>query len=94
MAPTHELAIQITTVISKLSSMMSGIRIKTIVGGSLIEEDLKINPPHIIVGCPGRVYDMIKRHYIFTNKLKLYCCLHSSNIIVSSIYVILQSHSI
>ena len=71
MAPTHELAIQITTVISKLSSMMSGIRIKTIVGGSLIEEDLKINPPHIIVGCPGRVYDMIKRHYIFTNKLKL-----------------------
>jgi len=74
MAPTHELSHQIATVITSLSSMMSGIRIKTIVGGSSIDEDvedMRNNVPHIIVGCPGRIYDMIRRRYIITNKLKL-----------------------
>lgn len=74
MAPTHELAHQITSVINSLSSMMNGIRIKTIVGGSSIDEDaeeMRKNPPHIIVGCPGRVYDMIRRRHINANKLKL-----------------------
>ena len=74
MAPTHELAQQISCVITSLSSMMSGIRIKTIIGGSSIDEDaneIKTNPPHIIVGCPGRIYDMIRRKHINANKLKL-----------------------
>jgi superfamily II DNA/RNA helicase len=74
MAPTHELAHQITSVITSLSCMMTGIRIKTIVGGSSIDEDaeeMRKNPPHVIVGCPGRVYDMIRRRHINANKLKL-----------------------
>ena len=74
MVPTHELAHQITTVIQTLSAMMHGIRIKTVVGGSSIDEDadeMRKNPPHIIVGCPGRVYDMIRRRNINANKLKL-----------------------
>ena len=74
LAPTHELAQQITSVIHGLSSMMTGIRIKTIIGGSSIDEDvneMRENPPHIIVGCPGRVYDMIRRRHINANKLKL-----------------------
>ena len=74
MVPTHELAHQVTSVIHSLSSMMTGIRVKTIIGGSSINEDaedIRKNPPHIIVGCSGRVYDMIKRRYFNTNKLKL-----------------------
>jgi superfamily II DNA/RNA helicase len=74
MVPTHELAHQITTVISSLSGMMAGIRIKTIVGGSSIDDDvyeMRENPPHVIVGCPGRVFDMIRRRHINANKLKL-----------------------
>jgi len=74
MAPTHELAQQITSVIHSLSFMMTGVRIKTIIGGSSIDEDaseMRENPPHIIVGCPGRVYDMIRRKHINANKLKL-----------------------
>jgi len=74
MVPTHELAHQITTVITGLSSMMYGIRIKTIVGGSSIDDDadeMRKNPPHVIVGCPGRVYDMVRRRHINANKLKL-----------------------
>jgi len=74
MVPTHELAHQITTVITSLSAMMHGIRIKTIVGGSSIDDDadeMRKNPPHVIVGCPGRVYDMVRRRHINANKLKL-----------------------
>jgi translation initiation factor 4A len=54
--------------------MMRGIRIKTIVGGSSIDDDadeMRKNPPHVIVGCPGRVYDMVRRRHINANKLKL-----------------------
>jgi len=74
MVPTHELAQQIHSVATTLSSMMPGVRIKKIVGGSSIDEDaneLRDNPPHIIVGCPGRVNDMIRRRHISASKLKL-----------------------
>ena len=74
MAPTHELVHQIATVIRNLSSMMRGIRIKTIIGGSSIEDDaaqMREHVPHIIVGCPGRVYDMIRRKHIHASGLKL-----------------------
>jgi translation initiation factor 4A len=73
-SPTHELAQQTYTVISSLSHMMTGIRIKTIIGGSSIDtdaNDIRENPPHILVGCPGRIYDMIRRRHINANKLKL-----------------------
>jgi translation initiation factor 4A len=74
MAPTHELAQQISDVIFNLSMMMEGIKIKTIIGGSSIFEDaneMRENPPHIIVGCPGRVYDMIRRRHINAKTLKI-----------------------
>lgn len=74
LVPTHELAHQITSVITGLSVMMNGLRVKTIVGGSSIEKDIydmKNNVPHIIVGCPGRVYDMIRRRHIDASTLKL-----------------------
>jgi len=72
--PTHELAQQTSTVVSSLSDMMTGIRVKTVIGGSPIDdeiENMRSNPPHIIVGCPGRIYDMIRRRHIQANKLKL-----------------------
>ena len=74
MVPTHELAYQITAVITSLSGMMEGVCIQTIVGGSSIDKDIdciRQTPPHIIVGCPGRICDMIRRKHINTNRLKL-----------------------
>ena len=73
-SPTHELAQQTSNVFYSLSHMMTGIRIKTIIGGSSIDTDaneMRDNPPHILVGCPGRIYDMIRRRHINANKLKL-----------------------
>jgi translation initiation factor 4A len=74
MSPTHELTSQITDVVKGLGSMINGLRVKTIIGGSSIDEDVEEMhkaPPHIIVGTPGRVYDMIKRRHISAKKLKL-----------------------
>jgi translation initiation factor 4A len=74
MSPTHELTRQITKVIKSLSEMMSNIRIKTIIGGSSIDEDvtfMRDSNPHIIVGCPGRVYDMIRRRHINASTIKI-----------------------
>lgn len=75
LSPTHELTRQIATVINGIGSMMSGLRVKILVGGSSIDKDaesLKIDIPHIIVGCPGRVHDMMRRNYIDGHSFKLF----------------------
>ena len=74
MSPTHELTMQISGVISSLGNTITGLRVKTIVGGSSIDEDvadMRKNVPHIIVGTPGRVFDMIRRRHINVKKLKI-----------------------
>ena len=74
MSPTHELTMQISSVISSLGNTITGLRVKTIVGGSSIDEDvadMRKNVPHIIVGTPGRVFDMIRRRHINVKKLKI-----------------------
>jgi len=74
MSPTHELTSQITGVIKGLGNLIPGLRIKTVIGGSSIDDDVEEmhkTPPHIIVGTPGRVYDMMRRRHISAKKLKL-----------------------
>ena len=74
LAPTHELCNQIANVIKGIGSMLPNLRVQILIGGTSVEDDiqnLKHNVPHIIVGCTGRVYDMIRRNYINTKKIKL-----------------------
>jgi translation initiation factor 4A len=74
-APTHELAKQITNVITSLGNSMEGLVIKTLVGGTSVQQDITDmyeNPPHIIVGCAGRIFDMIRRRNINANTIKIF----------------------
>jgi translation initiation factor 4A len=74
LSPTRELSTQTSKVVSNLSAFMSGLKIKTVFGGSTIEEGSSFsskNVPHIICGCPGRVYDMMRREKISSNSIKL-----------------------
>ena len=74
LAPTHELAKQITEVIQKIGSMMTNLQVKTIIGGTSIREDvqsMEANVPHVVVGCIGRVNDMITKRFIDVVELKL-----------------------
>jgi translation initiation factor 4A len=85
LAPTHELATQIFTVFTSLSSYMNGIIIRKMVGGTSVAEDmqdLRNNIPHVVVGCTGRVFDMIKRRAISTRDVKL-CVLDEADEMLS-----------
>jgi len=73
LAHTRELARQIFSVVAALGNQM-GMRHQLLVGGTSTEEDrekLERNRPQIIIGCPGRVHDMIRRKYLSTKKISL-----------------------
>ena len=64
LAPTHELANQILSVVKSIGSFRKGLVTQLLVGGTSVDGDrqkLDSNPPHIVVGTPGRVHDMIRR---------------------------------
>lgn len=72
--PTRELVMQIKKVMLALSEFMDNVSIKTLIGGTSVTndiEELKV-PPHIIIGTPGRIYDMIKRRKINMLSIKLF----------------------
>ena len=74
-APTHELVKQISQVIQALGSFMEGLKVKTMVGGTSIQQDaieLRETPPHIIVGCAGRIYDMVRRKHLDVSTVKMF----------------------
>lgn len=74
LSPTRELTIQTSKVITSIGSMMKDLRVSTVFGGSSINDNsnfLKKNQSHIICGCPGRVYDMMRKEVITSKKIKL-----------------------
>jgi superfamily II DNA/RNA helicase len=74
MAPTRELAIQIYNVINSLGTQIKNLRSHLLIGGTSTETDiasLQENTPHIIVGCPGRIHDMMRRKHINTKTIKV-----------------------
>ena len=73
-SPTRELSIQTKKVIDSLSAMMKNINTHLLIGGKSIEEDINIlnkTNPHIIIGCPGRIHDMLRRKKIAPGKCKI-----------------------
>lgn len=76
LAPTHELVTQIASVVEALGSKMDGgLRVKTLVGGTPVSDDLRALKsharPHIVVGTAGRVHDMMRRRAIHKEHLRL-----------------------
>ena len=74
LSPTRELSTQTSRVISSIGTFMEGLKIQTVFGGATIEEGSSFsnkNVPHVICGCPGRVYDMMRRDRIGSKNIKL-----------------------
>ena len=74
LVPTHELVHQIANVIVALGSFMDGLVVKTMVGGTSVREEIQSMTtviPHIVVGCTGRVLDMINRKAINTQNINM-----------------------
>jgi len=74
LSPTRELSKQTASVMTGIGSVLKDLRVQVVVGGSSIDEDstfMRNNVPHVIAGCPGRVYDMIRRNHIQAKTVKL-----------------------
>jgi translation initiation factor 4A len=73
LSPTKELTLQTANVFGSLGSMMDGLKVQTLYGGSSFDEGSSFsnkNSPHVICGCPGRVFDMMRRDKITTKKIR------------------------
>jgi superfamily II DNA/RNA helicase len=75
LSPTRELAIQTKLVVDKIGSLFSQLRTQLLIGGTSVDEDIKHlheHPPHIVIGCPGRIHDMLKRRKLLSRDLRLF----------------------
>nr|ACV88438.1 AT04852p [Drosophila melanogaster] len=73
LAPTRELATQIQRVVMALGEYMK-VHSHACIGGTNVREDARIleSGCHVVVGTPGRVYDMINRKVLRTQYIKLF----------------------
>ena len=74
LSPTRELSQQTKHVIDSIGKLYKNLRTQLLIGGTSTETDiqnLQNNPPHVIIGCPGRVHDMLRRKKLRTNHFKL-----------------------
>jgi len=73
LAPTRELAQQIQKVVVALGDYLD-VDCHACIGGTAIAVDMKKldNRPHIVVGTPGRVKDMIERKHLKTKHIKMF----------------------
>ena len=72
LAHTRELALQIESVIKKLSEYMN-VSINLSVGGTTVRNNIDelLKKPQIVIGTPGRVLDMINKKALDTRDLKI-----------------------
>ena len=73
LAPTRELAAQIQKVIIALGDYMN-CKVHACVGGTAVREDIRElqDGVHVVVGTPGRVYDMINRRALRLEVVKMF----------------------
>ena len=72
LSPTRELSIQTKEVIDALGSQFDGLRTHLLIGGTSTNDDihaLQDKPPHVIIGCSGRIHDMITRGKLSTKNM-------------------------
>ncbi len=72
LAPTRELAQQIEKVMRALGDYQQ-VRCHACVGGTSVREDARILGAgvHVVVGTPGRVYDMLRRRCLRPDDIKV-----------------------
>ena len=73
LAPTRELAQQIQKVVRALGDYLK-VTSHACVGGTLVRDDIRTlqNGVQIVVGTPGRVYDMINRRVLSLEDVKIF----------------------
>ena len=73
LSPTRELSIQTKKVIDSIGSQFSNLVTQLLIGGTSTDADIELlsKKPHVVIGCPGRVHDMLRRKKLNSSTLKL-----------------------
>jgi len=73
LAPTRELAQQIHKVVTNLGDYLS-VKCHSCIGGTRVRDDINElqKGVHVVVGTPGRVYDMLCRKVLRANNIKIF----------------------
>ncbi|TQD85502.1 hypothetical protein C1H46_028969 [Malus baccata] len=73
LAPTRELAQQIEKVMRALGDYL-GVKVHACVRGTSVREDQRIlsSGVHVVVGTPGRVFDMLRRQSLRPDYIKMF----------------------
>ena len=74
LSPTRELSIQTKNVLDSIGGMFPKLVTQLLIGGTSTETDMSLladNTPHVVIGCPGRVHDMLRRKKLNPATLKI-----------------------
>ncbi|CAH8442197.1 unnamed protein product [Schistosoma margrebowiei] len=73
LVPTRELARQIQTVMQRIGSYLT-VKCHTCIGGTRTSHDMAClqQGQHVVVGTPGRVFDMMNRNTLATANIKVF----------------------
>ena len=72
LAPTRELAEQIKKVVDNISQFLDNFSSELLIGGIASDENIKNlkKNPKMLIGCPGRIYDMLQRKFLSPQYIK------------------------
>jgi translation initiation factor 4A len=74
LSPTRELSMQTKQVIDNIGKFVKGYKSQLLVGGTSTDDTIKClqeEKSQVVVGCPGRVYDMLRRKKLLPSALRL-----------------------
>jgi superfamily II DNA/RNA helicase len=74
LSPTRELSIQTKKVIDSLGSLFPELCTQLLIGGTSTDDNIQLlrdKTPHIVIGCPGRIHDMMKRKRLSANHFRI-----------------------
>jgi superfamily II DNA/RNA helicase len=74
LSPTRELSIQTKKVIDSLGSLFPDLCTQLLIGGTSTDDNIQFlrdKTPQIVIGCPGRIHDMLKRKRLSAANFRL-----------------------
>ncbi|XP_014665154.1 PREDICTED: uncharacterized protein LOC106807357 [Priapulus caudatus] len=73
LAPTREIAIQITEVFHMIGSGIPNLKCAHFIGGTTLQQDvLKAKRCHVAVGTPGRIMQLIEQQILKTDSIRMF----------------------
>ncbi|XP_078049142.1 uncharacterized protein LOC144476290 [Augochlora pura] len=85
LAPTREIAVQISEVCSSIGYEMNGLKVEVFIGGMAFDNDKKkVNGCHIAVGAPGRIRHLIEKGLLIVENVRLFILDEADKLMESS----------